>query len=188
MIAIFLVAQLAAPKTHVLEADFHAGLSFDVGKQAIQELAIADHRLGSTLSIAAVYRTRYFLSPFIDVGYTAASAGGTIVPGYQYGGPAIADQRLSVWNVSSGFAFDTWRLRFQGGLGFGVVVLRTRLDGDESHSARFGPLAFFAASVDLVRAPRFDLALKLRGLLSSQHLDAQVFSIGLEIRGDLLRF
>lgn len=190
MIALVLLAQLAAttPKPHVFEADLHVGLSVDVGEQAVQELAISDRRLGGTLSGALVYKTRYFLSPFLDVGYTNASSGGTIVPAFQTGGPAIADQRLSVWNLSSGLAFDTWRLRFQGGLGLGIVVLRTRLAGDESRADRAGPLAFFAIGLDLVHRPSFDLALKLRALLSSQHLDVQVFSIGLEIRGDVFRF
>ena len=187
-----LVAQASAPapapKTHTVEVDLHFGLSYDVGEQAIQELALSDHRFGETFSVAAVYKTRYFLSPFVDVGYSAVSSGGTLVPFYQYGGPAIADQRLSLWNVSSGFAFDTWRLRFQAGLGLGVVVLRARVGADESHSARLAPLALFATSLDLVRAPRFALALKLQALLSSQHLDVQVFSAGLEIRGDLVRF
>lgn len=189
MIALLLAAQVAATAPrHVLEADLHFGFTMDFGDQAIQELAIADNRKGGTLSFGAVYKTRYFLSPFVDVGYTAASAGGTLVPAYQTGGPAIADQRLSVWNVSSGLAFDTWRLRLQCGLGFGIVVVRTRLDGDESRADRAGPLAFFAIGLDLVRAPRFALALKGRALLSSQHLDVQVVSLGLEIRGDLLRF
>lgn len=190
MIALALVAQLAAsaPKPHVLELDLHVGISLDVGEQAIQELAIADHRVGSTVSGSLVYRTRYFLSPFVDVGFTGVSSGGTLVPAYQSGGPAVADQRLSLWNVSSGLAFDTWRLRFQGGLGFGVVALHTRLEGDDSRSNRLGPLAFLAVGLDLVHRPSFALALKLRALLSSQHLDVQVFSIGLEIRGDVFRF
>lgn len=190
MSALLLLAQLAAttPKPHVFEVDFHVGMSLALGEQAVQELAIADHRLGSTISAAVLYKTRYFLSPFIDVGYTLASAGGTIVPAFQTGGPAIADQRLSVWNLSSGLAFDTWRLRFEGGLGLGFVVVRQRLAGDESRADRAGPLAFFSTSLDLVRAPRFDLALKLRALLSSQHLDVQILSIGLELRGDLFRF
>lgn len=189
MIALALVAQLAAtdPKPHVLELDLHVGLSADIGEQAIQELAIADHRVGTTVSGAIVYRTRYFLSPFLDVGFTGVSSGGTLVPAYA-GGPAVADQRLSLWNVASGFAFDTWRLRFQGGLGFGVVSLHTRLQGDDSRSSRLGPCAMFAVGLDLVHRPSFDLALKLRALLSSQHLDVQVFSIGLEIRGDVFRF
>jgi hypothetical protein len=190
MIALLLVSQLAAttPKPHVIEGDFHVGLSVDVGEQAVQELAIADRRSGETISASFLYKTRYFLSPFIDVGYTLASSGGTIVPAYQVAGPTIADNRLSLWNLSSGLTFDTWRLRFQGGLGIGFVVVRTRLAGDESRADRAGPLAFFAVGLDLVRAPGFDLALKLRALLSSQHLDMQVLSIGLEIRGDLLRF
>ncbi len=190
MIGLVLAGQLAttAPYRHVLETDFHVGLTMDVGEQAVQELAIADNRKGATLSFGLVYKTRYFLSPFLDVGYTLASSGGTFVPAYQTGGPAIADQRLSVWNLSSGLAFDTWRLRFEGGLGIGIVVVRTRLLGDESRADRTGPLAFFAVGLDLIRAPRFDLALKARALLSSQHLDVQVLSLGLEIRGDLVRF
>lgn len=187
MSAPLLLAEMATP-SHVVEADFHVGLGVAVGEQAVQELAVADRRTGFTVSGALFYKTRYFLSPFLDVGYTAVSAGGTIVPAYQTAGPAIADQRLSLWNASGGLAYHTWRVRFQGGLGFGVVVLRTRLAGDESRGARLGPLPFFGMGIDLVRAPRFELALKLRALLSSQHLDVEVFSVGFEIRGDMLRF
>ncbi len=186
MTPLALLADLAP--TRVLEADLHVGVSVTRGEQAVQELAVADRRTGGTVSAALVYRTRYFLSPFVDVGHTLVSSGGTTVPAYQTAGPAIADQRLALWNASGGLTLDTWRLRFQGGLGVGVVVVRTRLAGDEARGARLGPLPFFSVGVSLVRAPRFALALKLRALPSSQHLDVEVFSVGFEARGDLLRF
>ncbi len=186
MIPLALLAELAP--THVLEGDLHVGLSATRAEQAVQELAVADRRTGGTLSAGLVYRTRYFLSPFVDLGYTAVSAGGTYVPAYQTSGPAIADQRLTLWNASGGLTFDTWRLRLQGGLGLGVVVVRTRLAGDEARGSRVGPLPFFGVGLALVRTERLTLALKLRALLSSQHLDVEVLSVGFELRGDLLRF
>lgn len=186
MIPLVLLADIAP--TRVLEADLHVGVSFTPAEQAVQELSVADHRTGGTLSVGLVYRTRYFLSPFVDLGYTAASTGGTRVPASLTAGPAIADQRLSLWNTSVGVTFDTWRLRLQGGLGPGVVVVRTRLGGDEARTSRLGPLPFFSLGVALVRSPRLSLALKLRALPSSQHLDLEVFSVGFEVRGDLLRF
>ncbi|HQY60396.1 MAG: hypothetical protein IPF92_14070 [Myxococcales bacterium] len=186
MIPLALLADIAP--TRALEADLHVGVGVTRGEQAVQELAVADRRVGGTASAALVYRTRYFLSPFVDVGHTVVSSGGTLVPADQTSRAEIADQRLSLWNASGGLTFDTWRLRFQGGLGVGVVVVRTRLAGDEARSARLGPLPYFSLGIALVRAPRLTLALKLRALPSSQHLDVEVFSVGFEVRGDLLRF
>ena len=66
-------------------------------------------------------------------------AGGTTVPAYQTAGPAIADQRLSLWNVSGGLTFDTWRLRFQGGLSYQEIGQATGLSvsnvGVQLHTA-----------------------------------------------------
>lgn len=173
------------PKTSTLEVSMLLGPSYVLGPAVPN--SIADRRMGMGGALQIVYRTRYFLAPFIDGGYTVLSKGAAHVPAGEPGGPAIISNSLDAVHVAAGLAFDIWRVRLLVGAGVYFFGLSTKLGGTES-STRDGSLgSILGLSAKIYRARRFHLAADFFAR-NAPESGLNYLTFGLSVHGDALSF
>jgi hypothetical protein len=181
-------AEPAAPPRRspkALELALRLGPTFSTG--AALPNATSDRRVGMGASLGVFYRTRYFLSPFVETGYALLSTGTAFVPRGAPGGPGTIVDRLDAWHAVAGLSYEAWRLRVglaAGGYSFGLT---SRLGGVTS-ATRATSIGFDAyLALTLLRAPRFFTALELV-TNNAPTADLHYFQAALAIHGDFLRW
>lgn len=144
-------------------------------------------RAGSAVGLSVVYRTPYFLSPFIDVTYYPLYERTRFVDLGAAGGRATADGSLSAVGFIGGLALDLSRLRLRAGVGTYDVLVRSSVLGATSHAAESDMGYLVALDGYLFKAPRFRVGLEVRAAFIVE-ADVTSVGIGLTFSGDALRF
>ena len=149
--------------------------------------ATSDRRVGMEGALQIFYRTRYFLTPFVEGGYAFLSTGSAPVPAGQPGGPGILADRLDSWHVGGGLSYEFWRLRAGAAIGFYSFGLSVGLDGVSS-STTFSSLGLDGfLGVTLVKASRFFATLDLVSH-NAPTADLHYFQAAISLHGDFLRW
>jgi hypothetical protein len=173
----------AEPATRALEVDVFGGLLRRGGLTVSDELSTRNG--GPALAMSAQYRSRYFLAPFLDVGYYSLAASDRVV---DLGGGATHVVNGSwAFGFSGGAALDIWRVRLRAGLGAYDLVVRTVTPAARSTVSEldFGYVAS-ATAYPLVRG-RVRIGIEARvGLI----VEAQTgfISLGATLGGDAISF
>lgn len=143
---------------------------------------------GLALAMGAIFRSRYFLSPFIDLNYHSLLRSTDQVDlGPSLGGPVLANNFLSVLGLIGGAALDVWRLRLRAGLGLDFVLVHSKVDGVPLNSSERDMSYFFAIGGYVWRARRFKLGIEAR---TSLILNANIgfVTLGITGSGDVFRW
>jgi hypothetical protein len=132
-----------------------------------------------------LYRSGYFLAPFVETGYTFLSKGSAHVSAGEPGGPGVIDNRLHAWHVGAGVALDIWRLRFSAGAAGYFVGLSTRFAGVSSSTRDFSLGSILGASANLLGTRHFHFSADFVAHDVPQ-ANLQYFTFGFSIHDDVL--
>jgi len=144
-------------------------------------------RAGSAVGLSVMYRTPYFLSPFIDVTYYPLYERTRSVDLGDAGGRTTADGSLSAVGFIGGIALDLSRLRFRAGVGTYDVLVRSSVLGSASRAAESDMGYLVALDGYVFKAPRFRVGLEVRAAFIVE-ADVTSVGIGFTFSGDALRF
>lgn len=126
------------------------------GEPANPELSPSANRWGALLSGVVAYRSSYFITPSLEVGYAWLARGGAELPAGPWGEGGRLEQRLGAWLISPGISARIWRLRPRVGLGLAIVTQSFSFAGEDSSSTQY-PLSsqlvvdFEGVSLDGIR-------------------------------------
>ena len=123
-----------------LEAFAFMGPSLVAGDPADPEATDSFRRIGIYGGLGVAFRSRYFLDPFLSVGYGTLASGDTELPDGAWGEGGTLSQRLDTWLFSPGVTADLFRVRLRLGLGLAIVVQRYGFGGEETTTTQF-PIA-----------------------------------------------
>jgi len=173
----------AEPAKRALEVDAFGGLLRRSALTVPDETSTRNG--GAALALGVVYRTRYFLAPFLEAAYYSLAASDRVVD--LGSGPTLVLNRSWAFGFMGGAAFDIWRVRLRAGLGAYDFFVRTVTPGARSTVSEldFGYVAS-AAVYPLVR-DRFRVGIEARvGLI----VEAQTgfLSFGATLGGDAISF
>jgi len=157
------------------------------GEPANPALTNSFRRVGVYGEAGFAFRSKYFLDPFISVGYGTLASGETELPDSKYGPGGTLHQHLGMWVISPGITTDIWRFRLRLGIGLAVVVESNRYQGD-NNSATQMPLASQAGiGFNCYEVPKFRLDAEAR-YVTAKGADVTFWAIGVTARGDLLTY
>jgi hypothetical protein len=171
--------------TKALEVGATGGYSWMLRVEDSDAVRVWSRNGGEAVSAYVLYRSPYFLSPFIDVGYFPLYASQeTRAVGAPFGTLA-SDNKLGTWAFIAGPALDVWRLRFRAGLGaYRLQVRSTVLGQTITPSELDGGYMFGVSGWFLVRS-RVRVGLDARvGLIVEA--DTPLLALGATIGGDAL--
>lgn len=172
------------PVPRIVEVALRVGPTYVTG--AALPNATSDRRVGMEAALQVFYRTRYFLTPFVEGGYAFVSSGAATVPAGSPGGPGTLFAKLDGWHVAGGLSHEFWRMRAGAAVGFYSFKLSDSLAGVEAttHFSSLGLDAF--VGVTLVKTPRFfgtfDLVTH-----NAPTADLHYFQAAITLHGDFLR-
>ena len=164
------------------------------GEPANPGLTNSFRRVGIYGEGGVAYRSKYFLDPFISLGYATLASGDTDLPDSDTivdGKPAYTagtlHQHLGMWLISPGVTTDIWRFRLRFGIGLAIVKESNRFHG-ENNTATQLPLAWqVGLGYNFYNAHRFRLDAEAR-LVQAKGADVIFWTIGITGRGDLITF
>jgi hypothetical protein len=173
----------AEPARRALELDAFGGALRSNVRSVPGSLSTRNGGVG--LALVALYRSRYFLAPFAEVGYFSLAASDRVVD--VGSGPVSVLNRSWAFGFAGGVALDVWRLRFRAGLGFYDLVVRTVTPGARSTVSEldFGYLAGVTV-YPLVR-DRFRVGVEARAGFIVE-AETGFLSLGATLGGDAITF
>lgn len=173
------------PATKALDLALRVGPTVTLG--AALPRAVSDQRGGMEAAAQLHFRTRYFLTPFLEGGYARLGAGSAPVPRTQPGGPGMLSVRMDAWHLTAGLTYALGPARVAVAAGYYGFGLTSQLAGVTSTTSA-GSFGLDASlGLTLVRAPRFFATLELvthNGLTADLHY----LQAALSIHGDFLRW
>ena len=192
-LAAFLVTSAWAPAVfagesgHIVEVAVFGGLAASSQPHGSAPV-ITERRSGGALAITSVYKTAYFLSPFLDFGVLPVAELHARAGAPDFAGPIDTTfGRSWAYGLTAGFALDFWRMRLSSGVGYFDVFVKSKVAGVTSLSNEIDFGYLFSARASLLSRKRFQVAFEVRAALI---IDAQisVFAIGPSLAGDAFSF
>ncbi|HEX2669585.1 MAG TPA: hypothetical protein VHM25_01875 [Polyangiaceae bacterium] len=157
------------------------------GEPANPQLTNSFRRVGFYGEAGVAYRSKYFLDPFVSVGYGTLASGDTTLPDSKYGSGGTLHQHLGTWLLSPGVTTDIWRFRLRFGIGIAVVKQSFRFQG-ENNTATQLPLVWEAGlGFNFYKVPRFRLDAEAR-FVEAKGADVSFWMLGITGRGDVATF
>ena len=183
-----------APEPASLELFGSLSLSIAHGEPANPGLTNSFRRVGACGDVGVAYRSKYFLDPFVSVGYGSLASGDTTLPdsdtlvdGQPVYTAGTLHQHLGMWLISPGVTTDLWRFRLRFGIGLGIVKESNRFHG-EGNTATQLPLAWQAGlGFNCYQVSHFRLDAEAR-FIQAKGADVTFWTIGVTGRGDLVTF
>lgn len=173
--------------TRALEIGTFLGYGGGIGKQGDIGEVLRSRRGGFLLTAGVLYRTRYFLSPFVDAGFYQLYASRNRVDLGSLGGVTDVNSTLNAVGFVSGFALDAWRLRFKGGVGLFDVIVRSEVLGDRLATSELDMGYVLGIGGHILQRDRVKIGLELRAVAIVE-AGMGVLALGLSIDHDALRF
>jgi hypothetical protein len=118
----------AEAATTALELDVSAALVRRGALSVSDELSTRNGGVG--VAVTALYRSRYFLAPFVDLAYYPLSASERAVDLGR--GRELVTNRAWTFGFTGGVALDVWRVRLLAGLGAYDLRVQTWAAGERS--------------------------------------------------------
>ncbi len=173
------------PPKKFLELGAFGGHSFMLRVHTEDEERDWSRNGGEVFAGYALYRSPYFLSPYVDVGYFplyASQESREVGPPF---GTLHSTSSLTTWGFVAGPAFDVWRLRFRAGMGAYRVQVRSTVLGETITTSELDGGYMFAASGWFLLRSRVRVGLEARlGLIVEA--DIPLLALGATIGGDAL--
>ncbi len=161
------------------------------GEPANPRLTNSFRRVGIYGEAGVAYRSKYFLDPFISVGYGTLASGKTELPEAYYNGEThpggTLHQHLGIWVISPGVTADIWRFRLRVGVGVAVVVESNRFQGEKNTATQIPLVAQLGLAYTFYQVPRFRLDGELRAVRAAG-ADVTFWALGVTARGDAITF
>jgi hypothetical protein len=164
------------------------------GEPADPGLTHSFRRVGVYGEGGVAYRSKYFLDPFISLGYATLASGDTTLPDSDtlidgqpvYSGGTL-HQHLGTWLLSPGVTTDLWRFRLRFGIGLAIVKQSFRFHGEQNTATQM-PLAWqVGLGYNFYTVQRFRLDAEAR-FVQAKGADVTFWTIGIVGRGDLVTF
>ncbi len=178
-------ARAEAPPRKFLEVGAFGGHSFMLRVHSENEERTWARNGGEAFAAYVLYRSPYFLSPYVDVGYFplyASQETREVGPPF---GTLHSTSSLATWGFVAGPAFDVWRLRFRAGMGAYRVQVRSTVLGETITANELDGGYMFAASGWFLLRSRVRVGLEARlGLIVEA--DIPLLTLGATIGGDAL--
>jgi hypothetical protein len=175
------------PSVSSLEVSGAFGPSVIFGEPANPEYTQSFTRAGAFGELSFAYRSKYFLDPFIAVGYATLASGRSALPDGPWGAGGVVEQHLGIWTISPGITSDIWRFRLRFGLGVAIVVQSFSFLGDDTTSTQNPLVTQFGLGFNMFDDDRFRLDLESRAILATG-ADIRFVTFDVVLRGDLLYF
>ncbi len=179
---------LETEKPYAIELDLFAGYNRLYLPRPSRRGEVSKRDGGIALGIGAVFRTKYFLSPFFDVHYHSLLRSTDQVDlGAGLGGPTLANNSLSTLDAVTGAALDVWRIRVRAGVALAFVMVHSTLNGDTLRSTERDMGYFFGLGGYLLQSKRFKVGIEARTMLI---LNANIgfVSLGATVAGDVFNW
>jgi hypothetical protein len=193
LIAAAAVDEVAIPpepsgsRSPTLEVSGMAGPSLVTGEPATPDATDSFRRVGIYGELAVAYRSRYFLDPFVSVGYGTLASADTELQDGAWGEGGTLSQRLDTWLVSPGVTADFFRFRLRLGLGLAIVVQRYDFRGDESATTQLPIAGQVGLGFNLLESPALRLDVESK-FVRAAGADVTFAVLGVTARGDLFDF
>jgi len=175
----------AEPPKRALEVDAFGGI-LRRGNLTVPD-DVSTRNGGLALALAVHYRSRYFLSPFLEAAYYSLAASDRVVDLGLGSGRSYVLNSSWAFGFTGGAALDIWRVRLRVGVGAYDLFVRTVTLGARSTVSEldFGYVA--SASVYPLVRDRFRVGFEARvGLV----VEAQTgfIALGATLGGDAISF
>jgi hypothetical protein len=144
-------------------------------------------RAGVYGELGIAYRSKYFVDPFLTVGYGTLARGTSDLPDGTWGAGGAVEQDLGAWVISPGITTDIWRFRPRIGFGLAVVVQRFEFQGETHSSTQLPLVTQLGLGFNAFDDGRFRLDVETRGILAPG-ADVRFMTIDAVFRGDLFYF
>jgi hypothetical protein len=188
---LFFVASLASSAhaesrpRHALEVGLFGGHSWSLRVHTENEQRVWSKNGGEAFAAYALFRSPYFLSPYIDVGYYplyASQEARDVGPPF---GTLHSTSSMSTLAFVAGPAFDFWHLRLRAGMGAYRLQVRSTVLGETITPAELDGGYLFAVSGWFLVRSRVRVGLEGRlGLIVEA--DIPMAAVGVTIGGDAL--
>jgi hypothetical protein len=175
-----------------LEVDLHGAWGFMVQPKVDHSRETSRRNGGPGVGVSALFRTRYFLAPFLDVNFQPLYRSKEIINVVDTpsapGGPTPADGRLRTLGVTGGLAYDFWRIRLGAGIGVYQMQVRSTLEGRPTLRTSEWDMGYvFSASGFVWGWDRVRLGIESRlGVIADG--GTTFFSVGMVVAGDAVRW
>jgi hypothetical protein len=140
---------------------------------------------GSAIAGTVLYRSPYFLSPFVDVGYYPLYASRDKVDVASAGGTIRVASALSASGFMVGPAVDLWRFRLKWGVGVFNVNVRSTALGNTSKPDEIDFGYMLALSGFFLRSPRIQVGGEARAGIIVE-ADKAFVALGFTIAGQAI--
>jgi hypothetical protein len=181
-------ARAAEPDASSLEMSGMLGPSVVFGDVANPAYPTSSFRRGGVFGeVGLAYRSRYFLAPFVSVGYATLASAKTQVPSGPWGAGGTLDQHLGMWVLAPGVTVDLWRFRLRYALGVAGVVQSFGSHGENHSSTQLVLAHQVGLGFNVLDSGRFRLDTEMR-LVRAGGADVTFLTLGIVARGDLVRF
>jgi len=175
------------PSVSSLEIFGTFGPSVIFGEPANPEYTQTFSRTGAFGELGFSYRSRYFVDPFLSVGYATLASGESRIPAGAYGPGGSVGQHLGAWVISPGITSDIWRFRPRLGFGVAVVVQSFEFQGEEHTSSQTPLVTQLGLGFNAFDDDRFRFDLEARAVLAPG-ADVRFMTFDVVMRGDLFYF
>jgi hypothetical protein len=170
-----------------LEAFAFMGPSLVAGDPAMPDATESFRRVGIYGGLGLAFRSRYFLDPFLSVGYGTLASGDTALPDGVWGEGGTLSQRLDLWLLSPGVTADLFRFRLRLGLGLAIVVQHYGFGGEQTTTTQVPIAGQVGIGFNVLENQRFRLDLEST-FVQAAGADVTFGVLGVTGRGDLLTF
>jgi hypothetical protein len=176
---------LETEKPYAIELDLFTGYNRLYLPRPARRGEVSRRDGGIAVGIGAVFRSRYFLSPFLDVHYHSLLRSTDQVDlGPALGGAMVANNSLSTLDAVAGAALDVWRIRVRGGVALAFVFVHSTINGVTLRSSERDMGYFLGIGGYLWQSKRFKVGIEARTMLI---LNANIgfVSLGVTAAGDV---
>lgn len=158
----------AQEPTRALEADLHLGWARQIAPSVDHTYETWSRNGGIAAHGGLVLRSRYFLSPFLDMGYVQLYSSDEEKDVGPPLGTLKSQNSLSAWSLVGGPAVDIGRVRLRAGMGVYRLQVRSTVLGATITPTELDLGYLVTLGVTLWRSERWKLGLETRAFLISE--------------------
>jgi hypothetical protein len=175
-----------APRLWALEVDLRGAWGFMVQPSPDHTGETSRRNGGPAVGGSVLFRTAYFLAPFLDVYFQPLYRSESVLDLGSLG-PAQASRSLRTLGVVGGAGFDFWRLRLAAGIGAYQMQVHQTLNGRTMRTSEWDMSYLFSAGGFVWGWDRIRVGLESRlGIIVDG--GTTFFSVGIVVAGDAVRW
>ena len=177
----------ADPPRHTIEVDLSGGYDVVSLTDVHHGQEVWSRRGGGSATVGLTYRSPYFLSPFLDVGYYPIFASQSVVDVGSYGGRVRATGTLDAIAAFLGPALDLGRFRIGAGVGAYQLHSTASVNGSTFSTRELHTGYALDVSFYLLRESGVSVGLDSRATII-QDSDIVVLTLGATVGADVISF